>query len=205
MHEGRRQGVWPSRGSGFTRRGILAVLGGLGLAVPLEIAGAKRGKTQTARKDQRKGSAASSPKASPPQDVCAGQPSPCAFPGFPPPDACPFPIKLEFFGKTHVRELPGGRLIINSPAQNVIVTNLDDPSKQVTLNTTGSGHLSFGPNGEQLWVVTGRNLLYDPIVEPHLALTKGRFTFVLPADGSIPPLEPRAGKGNVTDVCTLVA
>ena len=195
MHEGLRQTVWQFPRRGFTRRGILAALGGLGLADPLEIVGAKRGKkrkvsTASARNDN--GHA--------PGNYCGEDPT-CTF--GPIEGACDFPIQLEISGKTKVIKLPDGSSIITAPAQKAVVTNLDEPSQQVTLNITGSSHNSIGTDGTQYFVATGNNILYDPVVEPHLGYTQGRFTFAFDAKGNL--IEPRTGKGNVTDICALVA
>jgi hypothetical protein len=76
--------------------------------------------------------------------------------GVPPSDAttsfvltgvCSFPITESVQGKAKVIEL-GDRLIIVAPAQKATVTNNTDPSKRVTLNITGSFHITLLPNGD---------------------------------------------------------
>ena len=57
------------------------------------------------------------------------------------PGACGFPIRVELSGKAGTIALPGGRFIFTSPGVTVTVTNLDDPTKLVTLVATGAFHL----------------------------------------------------------------
>jgi len=202
MHE-MLDGVRRSPGGGFTRRGILAALGGLGLDALLRSARAQPGKRQRRRKDRRKGSATSNLNRVAPHDVCAGHDSPClAFPILAAGVACPFAVQVEVSGKAKVLELPGDRMIATAPGQDAIITNLDDPSKQVTLNITGAFHSRVGPNGEIIVVATGRNLIGGPLLEPPLVLTQGRATFVAGPENLQPPL---VVKGRVTDICTLIA
>ena len=54
MDEMQRHGVRRAPGGIITRRGILAALGGLGLASPLGLAKAKPHKKQTKRKDRQR-------------------------------------------------------------------------------------------------------------------------------------------------------
>jgi hypothetical protein len=113
---------------------------------------------------------------------------------------CPMALQLDVAGKSGVIVLPGGRTIVTAPAQSVTITNLDAPSKTVTLNITGAQHTSQLPDGSALTVATGRNLLGDPVAG--LVLAIGRFTFVTGADGS--NVQPLSGTGQVIDVCAMV-
>src|SRR5437016_4632278 len=50
---------------------------------------------------------------------------------------CTFPVQIHITGKSKVFNLPGNRTVITAPGQYATVTNLNNRSKQVTLNTTG--------------------------------------------------------------------
>src|SRR5215475_10383306 len=58
---------------------------------------------------------------------------------------CDFPVRWDATGKSSTISLPGNRLISTGPTLRVVVTNLADSSKSVTLNIEGAGHISFGP------------------------------------------------------------
>ena len=113
---------------------------------------------------------------------------------------CDFPVNLTFTGKSSVITLPGDRLVINGPKTEAVATNLDDPSKSVTLNITGAGHLSTGPQGDVKVVATGRNLVQDPTGD-FLVLTIGRFNLVHdPNTGVLHVL----GNGQIIDICAMI-
>ena len=112
--------------------------------------------------------------------------------------ASPF-ISLQGKGKTI--QLPSGNFISTSPGLDATVINLDDPANQVTLNITGSFHVSTEPDGSTLFVVTGRNLLADPIAGVVLAI--GDFSFALDAAGGL--IQPLTAQGGtLVDVCALI-
>jgi hypothetical protein len=79
------------------------------------------------------------------------------------------------------------------------VTNLSDPSKSVTLSATGAFHQS-NQDGNAVTVVTGRNLLGDPVAGMVLAI--GVFSYVFDANGNL--VQPLAGTGRLIDVCDLI-
>jgi hypothetical protein len=117
------------------------------------------------------------------------------------PGACSFPMQLDLSGKGKVITLPDGRRILTSPGLHVTVTNVDT-GEQATFNITGTFHETTNPEtGEVTTVVTGRNLLFDP--EAGVVLTIGQFTFVFDAEGNL--IQPFEGKGQVIDVCALLA
>lgn len=117
------------------------------------------------------------------------------------PGSCDFPIRIETSGLAGTIQLPNDRAIFTSPRLYAVVTNLEDPTKTVTLNVTGAFHQTTEPNGDKVTVVTGRNLLGDP--EAGLVLAIGTFSFVVDSDGNL--LQPLAGTGTLTDVCGLIA
>jgi len=80
------------------------------------------------------------------------------------------------------------------------VINLDDPTKQVSLNITGSFHQTTTLNGTVVTTATGRNLLTDPFAGVVLAI--GKFTFAFDAAGNL--IQPLQGKGQLIDLCALL-
>jgi hypothetical protein len=96
--------------------------------------------------------------------------------------------------------LPGGRFIFIAPTFNVTFTNLSDPTKSVTLNLTGSEHVSFDANGNQIIMLTGRNGFFDPSIG--ILLLVGNFTAVFDSNGNI--IQEPTGNGQVTQVCDLI-
>ena len=117
---------------------------------------------------------------------------------------CNFPVNWTVTGKESIITLPGDRLLVTEPKQNaVVVTNLDDPSKSVTLNATGVFHASFGPQGEVMIVATGRNLLADPIANI-MVLTIGTFKYIFDPITGHPQLTDLSGEGQLIDVCAMI-
>jgi hypothetical protein len=139
--------------------------------------------------------AAQSPNGVPPSDATTSFVFP-AGPGF-----CPFPVTFSVQGKFKVIEL-GDRLIAIAPAQKGTLTNNTDPSKRVTLNITGSFHVTVLPNGNQVYDVTGRNLLFGGTLKT-LTLAIGSFTFAL--DANFNEISPLQGNGTLTDVCAAIS
>jgi hypothetical protein len=82
----------------------------------------------------------------------------------------------------------------------VVVTNLDDPSKAVTLVVPGAFHVSTDQDGGITTVVTGRNLLGDPVAGMVLAL--GTFSYVIDSGGTL--VQPLTGTGKLINVCELI-
>jgi hypothetical protein len=118
-------------------------------------------------------------------------------------DGCDFPVNWTGTGKSSIITLPGDRVIVNAPFQQTVVTNLDDPSKSVTLNVPGAIHASIGPQGEVVIVATGRNLIADPVASI-MVLTIGTFKYVFDPIAGAPVLTDLSGAGQVIDVCAMI-
>lgn len=112
---------------------------------------------------------------------------------------CGFPVEVHASGKSKPIALPGGRVTLLSPALVATVTNLTNGAT-TTLSITGAFHVTTQANGSAIYVVTGRNLLTDPIAGFVLAV--GRFSFTFDAQGRL--VEPLSGLGQLTDVCALL-
>jgi hypothetical protein len=138
--------------------------------------------------------AAQSPNGVPPSDATASFVFP-AGPGF-----CSFPVTFSVQGKFKMIEL-GDRAIAVAPAQKGTVTNNTDPSKRVTLNITGSFHTTMLANGNQVYDVTGRNLLFGGTLKT-LTLAIGNFTFTL--DSNFNEIIPLQGNGTLADICAAI-
>jgi hypothetical protein len=117
---------------------------------------------------------------------------------------CEFPVSAEVSGKTKSIEKRGGRSIVTSPRLRVTLTNVDEPTNQVSYVITGAVHRKPLPSGDLLFVYTGRNLLFDP-TDPTLGmvLTIGRFTSVL--DQQTGTFTFPTGNGRIIDVCARLA
>jgi len=113
---------------------------------------------------------------------------------------CAFGVEISGTGKTKTIVLPGDRLIMTSPGADVTLTNLDDPTKQVTLNITGSFHVTTEQDGSVVTVSTGRSLLGDP--QAGFVLAIGNFSFVFDANGNL--IQPLQGKGQLIDACAMI-
>ena len=115
-------------------------------------------------------------------------------------EVCTFGVQLSQSGKAKTIDLPGDRFIFTSPGLHATVTNLDDSTKQVTLNITGAFHQTTEQNGSVVTVVTGRNLLFDP--QAGFVLAIGRFSFVFDVGGNL--IQPLDGQGQLRDVCAMI-
>ena len=114
--------------------------------------------------------------------------------------ACDFPVRWSGSGKGGTIALSGNRFIFTSPRLKIAVTNLDDPSKTLTLNVPGAFHQSIEANGDVLTVVTGRNLLGDP--EAGMVLAIGTFSYIFDSAGNL--IQPLTGTGQLINVCELI-
>ena len=115
--------------------------------------------------------------------------------------SCAFPINISAEGKAKTIILRSGNLILTSPNLNATVTNLSNTSKQVTVNITGVWHQTTRADGSVATMVTGRNLLTDPIAGVVLAI--GNFSFEFDAGGNL--LQPLAKQGGLLiDICALL-
>jgi hypothetical protein len=118
--------------------------------------------------------------------------------------SCDFDIRLEVSGKGKTITQPDGSRIITSPGLKVTATNLDN-GEQARLSIAGTFFETTNPeNGDVTTVVTGRNLLFDP--DAGIVLLSGNFSFVFDKNGNlIQSFEDTNGKGQVIDVCALLA
>lgn len=116
------------------------------------------------------------------------------------PGVCAFPLLIEFSGKAKTIELGEGRTIFTSPRLTTTITNLQNQNQE-TLGITGAFHQTILANGDVVFVVTGRNLLFDPFAG--LVLAIGRFSFVFDAEGNL--IQPLEGTGRQVDICDLLA
>ena len=113
---------------------------------------------------------------------------------------CAFNVQVTVTGKAGVINLPSGGFILTSPGQSGTFTNLSDPTKSVTLNITGTDHISFDQNGDTINTLIGRNAFVSPSVG--LLLLIGNFTFVTDPNGNI--ISGPTGTGTITDICGLI-
>jgi hypothetical protein len=115
-------------------------------------------------------------------------------------DFCTFPVHFDVTGKQGVIELPGGGLIITSPALRAILTNTTS-GESVTLSITGAFHITTLENGNVQTVYTGRNIFFDPL--EGLVLLIGEFTGVAdPVTNML--VQPLEGHGQKIDLCELL-
>jgi hypothetical protein len=113
---------------------------------------------------------------------------------------CAFDVQVTATGKIKTITLPGGRFIFTAPSLYATFTNLSDPTKSVTLNLTGSEHLSVDANGNTIETLTGRNGFFDP--STGILLLVGNFTVVFDPNGNL--IQGPTGNGQVTQVCDLI-
>jgi hypothetical protein len=114
---------------------------------------------------------------------------------------CAFGVEILLSGKARTIDLPGVRFIFTSPGLHATLTNLDDPSKQVTLNITGAFHQTTRQDGSVVTRSTGRSLLFDP--QAGFVLAIGNFSFVFDGGGIL--IQPLEGRGQLIDACALIA
>jgi hypothetical protein len=89
-------------------------------------------------------------------------------------------------GECHAEHTVSGEAIalrdptlLIGPGQRATITNLSDTSKEVTLVITGSWHLTEMPDGNIVYDVNGRNLLWGgtlPTLTQPLELSRSRWT-----------------------------
>jgi hypothetical protein len=117
---------------------------------------------------------------------------------------CPFPMEAELSGKSKVKELPGERTLSISPGLRVTLTNLEEPTNQMSYIITGTFLETELANGTLFVVARGRNIVFGP--EVGMFLTTGRFTFIaFDADGTPLALTRPTGQGRLIDVCARLA
>lgn len=118
-------------------------------------------------------------------------------------DLCAFDVRLQVNGKEKMRIVGKDQSItlITAPTLDVTLSNVANPSKQITLGITGAFHETTDADGNRVYVITGRNLVHSPAAG--LLLTQGVFTYTLDADGNV--VEPLSGRGRTTDLCALLS
>jgi hypothetical protein len=113
---------------------------------------------------------------------------------------CGFDVEVTITGKGGEINLPNGGLILTAPTLYGTFTNVSDTTKSVTLNITGTGHVSYDENGDTIYTLTGRNGWIDPSIG--LLLMIGNFTLVLDTSGSV--ISGPTGTGTIIDICGLI-
>jgi hypothetical protein len=138
------------------------------------------------------------------RDVSAAPPEPVDTTPFTVEGICPFPMEAELSGKTKEIDLGSGQTLSTSPGLRVTLTNLAEPTNQVSYVITGSFLLTEQPDGTLFVVARGRNIVFGPDVG--MFLTIGRFTFTaFDADGTPLALTQPEGNGRLIDVCAQLA
>lgn len=113
---------------------------------------------------------------------------------------CEFPLLLQINGSAGEIELPGGRLLFTSPGQTLTATNLDEPSKSVTLAISGTFTETALADGSVAVVAHGPSGLFDPALG--FVVIQGNFSWTVDSEGNA---GPASGVGNVIDVCASIA
>ncbi len=114
---------------------------------------------------------------------------------------CGFPVQSTVFGSSGVIFLPGGDLLVTYPATFNTFTNLQDPSKSVTLSITGPAIVDPVQNGQITIHGLGRGVVFGPSLGIHLLI--GEWTFVIDVNTGL-LLEAPTGNGQMIDVCELI-
>jgi hypothetical protein len=117
-------------------------------------------------------------------------------------EACPFAIEVVSEGNAGFIDLPNNPQfsgIAPSPDLRVTVTNLSDPSKSVTVNTTGAFRFVDLPDGTLEILAGGHNFLYGvPEVGATALATTGPIE-VLVVNGEIAEMDLSGAQ--VRDLC----
>jgi hypothetical protein len=116
-----------------------------------------------------------------------------------------FPLEIALSGKSKTIEFSEDSFIFLSPGQQASLTNVNDPSKSVTLGITGSFHQTTLSDGSVLTEYDGRNLLGDPFIddgEPGLVLAIGHFSTITDSDGNL--VQSLEGQGQIVNVIDLL-
>jgi hypothetical protein len=118
---------------------------------------------------------------------------------------CDFPVQADVSGKSKVIDLPSGQTLITSPNLRITLTNVTEPTNQVTYVITGSFLTTEQDDGNLFVEARGRNLIFGE--EVGIFLTIGQFTFIGREvdEGVIDALTPPTGEGSLTDVCAVLA
>jgi len=113
---------------------------------------------------------------------------------------CDFPVLFEISGKNKVIDLPNGDVLFKNPGLRVTLTNVDEPTNQVTYVSTGTIRLTELEDGELLLVTTGRTVLFNEDIG--ILVPIGRFTLVIDKKGNF---SQPTGNGRLIDACARLA
>ena len=117
---------------------------------------------------------------------------------------CDFPVEAEVSGKSKVIDLDSGQTLITSPNLRITLTNVTEPTNQVTYVITGSFLTTERTDGNLDVEARGSNLIFGP--EVGIFLTIGHFTFIgFEDEGAVVAITPPTGEGSLTDVCAVLA
>ena len=117
------------------------------------------------------------------------------------PNTCSFDVLVQVTAKAGTIFLPGGDVLITSPATFATFTNLSDTTKSVTLSLNGPIRVSPVQNGIITIRLTGRGILAFPNVGFRFLI--GDWTFLIDANTG-QPLQPPTGTGQNIDLCGLI-
>jgi len=129
-----------------------------------------------------------------------GPPFPADF-TFIQPGTCSFDVLVQVTAKAGTIFLPGGDVLITSPATFATFTNLSDTIKSVTLVLNGPIRVSPVQNGTFTVHLTGQGILAFPNVGFRFLI--GDWTFLIDANTG-QPLQPPTGTGQNIDLCGLI-
>jgi len=113
---------------------------------------------------------------------------------------CEFPLLLQISGRAGEIELPDGRVLFTAPGQSLTATNLDEPSKSVTLAISGTFTETAHADGSATVVAHGPSGLFDPALG--FVVIRGNFSWTVDSEGNA---GPATGIGDVIDVCAAIA
>jgi hypothetical protein len=119
--------------------------------------------------------------------------------------ACEFSVLVEESGMVMDIPLPGGDVLRIFPGAGSTLTNLEEPSNQVTLRGGGKGRVTppLVEGGDLLVTVTGHNVLVVP-GEGIFEVRKATFTLAPPYNvGSVLTILERRGK--LIDLCARLS
>jgi hypothetical protein len=98
--------------------------------------------------------------------------------------------------------LPSGAFILTAPAQAVTLTNVEEPTHQVTLSITGTITRTMLPNGQLESIMNGRNIFFDDDPDVGFLLLIGHWRAITDASNTI--LEDLEGTGQRIELCPLL-
>jgi hypothetical protein len=116
---------------------------------------------------------------------------------------CSFDVSVYVTGKEGMIFLPGGSVLFHIPADSATLTNLSDPTKNVTLS--GSGPTEIGPvqNGTITIRSSGRSLIgFSAPFGFHFLI--GTYTFVIDANTGQLLQPPTGAIAQDIDLCALL-